>query len=57
MFCLLTYFTLNGCSIVQKIGRAQADFFREVGEAYEYGCRTRAVHDVITSTSSLLRQS
>jgi len=57
MFCLLTYFTLNGCSIVQKIGRAQADFFREVGEAYEYWCRTRAVHDVITSTSSLLRQS
>ena len=42
---------------MQKIGRAQADFFREVGGAYEYLCRARAVHDVITSTSSLLRRS
>jgi len=34
---------------VQKIGRAlQADFFREVGGAYEYLCRARAVRDVIT---------
>jgi len=32
-------------STVQKIGRAaQADFFREVGGAYEYLCRARAVH-------------
>jgi len=29
----------------------------EVGGAYEYLCRLRAVHDVITSTSSLLRWS
>jgi len=32
-------------------------FFREVGGAYEYLCYTRAVHDAITSTSSLLRRS
>jgi len=45
-------------STVQKIGTAaQADFFREVGGAYEYLCRARAVHDVITSTCSMLRRS
>ena len=38
-------------STVQKIGRAaQADFFREVGGAYEYLCRARAVHDVTRNT-------
>ena len=50
------YFYATG-SAVQKIGRAQADFFREVGGAYQYLCRARAMHDVITSTSSLLRRS
>jgi len=45
-------------SIAQKIGRAaQADFFWEVGGAYEYLCNARAVHDVITSTCLLLRRS
>ena len=45
-------------STVQKIDRAaQSRFFREVDGAYEYLCRARAVHDVITSTSSLLRRS
>ena len=33
--------TLKGCSTVQKIGRAQADFFREVASI----CRARAVND------------
>ena len=45
---------------MQKIGRAQADFFREMDGAYEYLCRARAVHDVITSkflTFWLLRRS
>ena len=50
-------FYVNG-STVQKIGRAaQTDFFREVGGAYEYLCRARAVHSVITSTCSLPRRS
>ena len=35
----------------------KAIFFREVGGAYEYLCRMHAVHDVITSTFSLLRRS
>jgi len=50
------YFNVTS-STAQKIDRAQADFFREVGGAYEYLSRARAVHDVITSTSSLLRRS
>jgi len=45
-------------STVQKIGRAaQVDFFQEVGGAYEYLCRARAVNDEITSICSLLRRS
>ena len=42
---------------MQKIGRAQSDFFPEVGGADEYLCRARAVHDVKISTYSLLRRS
>jgi len=42
---------------MQKIGTAETDFFREVGGAHEYLCRSRAVDDVITSTCSLLRRS
>ena len=38
---------------MQKISRAQADFFRGVGGAYEHLCRARVAHDVITSRPSL----
>jgi len=44
-------------STVQNIGRAaQADLFREVGGAYEYLYRARAVHDFLHNGTPLLVQ-
>ena len=34
---------------MQKIGTAQADFFREVGGAHEYLCRARAVEYMLAA--------
>jgi len=48
------YFNGTG-STMQKIGTAQANFFREVGGAYEYLCRARAVDDVIDRVTQEMR--
>jgi len=48
-------FLCNRFHCAENRQSGQNRFFREVGGAYEYLCRARAVHDVISSTCSLLR--
>jgi len=50
-------FPKRGVPLCRKSAQPKPILFREVVGAYEYLCRARAVHDVITSTYSLLRRS